>query len=1232
MGKGSSKGHTPREAKDNLKSTQLLSVIDAISEGPIEGPVDGLKSVLLNSTPVLDSEGNTNISGVTVVFRAGEQEQTPPEGFESSGSETVLGTEVKYDTPIIRTITSANIDRLRFTFGVQALVETTSKGDRNPSEVRLLVQIQRNGGWVTEKDITIKGKTTSQYLASVVVDNLPPRPFNIRMRRMTPDSTTDQLQNKTLWSSYTEIIDVKQCYPNTTLVGVQVDSEQFGSQQVSRNYHLRGRILQVPSNYNPQTRQYSGIWDGTFKPAYSNNMAWCLWDMLTHPRYGMGKRLGAADVDKWALYVIGQNCDQSVPDGFGGTEPRITCNAYLTTQRKAWDVLSDFCSAMRCMPVWNGQTLTFVQDRPSDKVWTYNRSNVVMPDDGAPFRYSFSALKDRHNAVEVNWIDPDNGWETATELVEDTQAILRYGRNVTKMDAFGCTSRGQAHRAGLWLIKTELLETQTVDFSVGAEGLRHVPGDVIEICDDDYAGISIGGRVLAVNSQTRTLTLDREITLPSSGTTLISLVDGQGNPVSVEVQSVTDGVKVKVSRVPDGVAGYSVWGLKLPTLRQRLFRCVSIRENDDGTYAITAVQHVPAKEAIVDNGAHFDGDQSGTVNGVTPPAVQHLTAEVTADSGEYQVLARWDTPKVVKGVSFLLRLTVTADDGSERLVSTARTAETTYRFRQLALGRYTLTVRAVNARGQQGDPASVSFRINAPAKPATIELTPGYFQITAVPRLAVYDPTVQFEFWFSEKRITNTAQVEKSARYLGTGSQWTVQGSRIKPGTDFWFYVRSVNLVGKSAFVEASGQPSNDGEGYLEIFRGLIDETLLGQALKERIDASALRTEVTQLEEDIRQRMDTDIAEVTRKIGKAENSLTQLVAKKNEDQTLAIAQVSQKVDRVSSEISQTVSQGQSENARQIAQVRQYVDKKGSEITSTTDKKLGDQAVTIQQIQRVQSDTRNELNAMYMLKVQKTKNGIPYVAGIGAGIEDVDGQTLSNILLQADRIAMITPENGNTTPLFVAQGNQLFMNDVFLKRLFAVSITSSGNPPTFSLTPDGRLTARNADISGAITANTGTLNNVTINENCVIRGKLSANQIEGDLVKTVGKAFPRDSRAPKRWPSGTITVRVYDDQPFNRQIVIPAVAFSGARHERENSDTYSSCRLIVKKNGAEIYNRTAMDNTLVYSGVIDMPAGRGDMTLEFSVSAWWVNGWYPTASISDLLVVVMKKATAGITIS
>ncbi|WP_157921004.1 phage tail tip protein, partial [Escherichia coli] len=723
----------------------------------------------------------------------------------------------------------------------------------------------------------------------------------------------------------------------------------------------------------------------------------------------------------------------------------------------------------------------------------------------------------------------------------------------------GCTSRGQAHRAGLWLIKTELLETQTVDFSVGAEGLRHVPGDVIEICDDDYAGISIGGRVLAVNSQTRTLTLDREITLPSSGTTLISLVDGSGNPVSVEVQSVTDGLKVKVNRVPDGVAEYSVWGLKLPTLRQRLFRCVSIRENDDGTYAITAVQHVPEKEAIVDNGAHFDGDQSSTVNGVTPPAVQHLTAEVTADSGEYQVLARWDTPKVVKGVSFLLRLTVTADDGSERLVSTARTTETTYRFTQLALGNYRLTVRAVNAWGQQGDPASVSFRIAAPAAPSRIELTPGYFQITATPHLAVYDPTVQFEFWFSEKRITDIRQVETTARYLGTALYWIAASINIKPGHDYYFYIRSVNTVGKSAFVEAVGRASDDASGYLDFFKGEIGKTHLAQELWTQIDNGQL-------------------------------------------------------------------------APDLAEIRTSITDVSNEITQTVNKKLEDQSAAIQQIQKVQVDTNNNLNSMWAVKLQQMQDGRLYIAGIGAGIENTPDGMQSQVLLAADRIAMINPANGNTKPMFVGQGDQIFMNEVFLKRLTAPTITSGGNPPVFSLTPDGRLTAKNADISGNVNANSGTLNNVTINENCRVLGKLSANQIEGDLVKTVGKAFPRDSRAPERWPSGTITVRVYDDQPFDRQIVIPAVAFSGAKHEREHTDIYSSCRLIVKKNGAEIYNRTALDNTLIYSGVIDMPAGHGHMTLEFSVSAWLVNNWYPTASISDLLVVVMKKATAGISIS
>ncbi|EET0086258.1 host specificity protein J, partial [Escherichia coli] len=594
------------------------------------------------------------------------------------------------------------------------------------------------------------------------------------------------------------------------------------------------------------------------------------------------------------------------------------------------------------------------------------------------------------------------------------------------------------------------------------------------------------------------------------------------------------------------------------SLRRRLFRCVSIRENTDGTFAITAVQHVPEKEAIVDNGASFE-PQSGTLNSVIPPAVQHLTVEVSAADGQYLAQAKWDTPKVVKGVSFMLRLTVVADDGSERLVSTARTTETTYRFTQLAPGNYRLTVRAVNAWGQQGDPASVSFRIAAPAAPSQIELTPGYFQITAVPRLAVYDPTVQFEFWFSETRITDIRQVETTARYLGTGLYWIAASINIKPGHDYYFYIRSVNTVGKSAFVEAVGQPSDDASGYLDFFKGEIGKTHLAQELWTQIDNGQL-------------------------------------------------------------------------APDLAEIRTSITDVSNEITQTVNKKLEDQSAAIQQIQKVQVDTNNNLNSMWAVKLQQMKDGRLYIAGIGAGIENTPAGMQSQVLLAADRIAMINPANGNTKPMFVGQGDQIFMNDVFLKRLTAPTITSGGNPPAFSLTPDGKLTAKNADISGSVNANAGTLNNVTINENCQIKGKLSANQIEGDIVKTVGKAFPRDSRAPERWPSGTITVRVYDDQPFDRQIVIPAVAFSGAKHEKEHTDIYSSCRLIVRKNGAEIYNRTALDNTLIYSGVIDMPAGHGHMTLEFSVSAWLVNNWYPTASISDLLVVVMKKSTAGISIS
>ncbi|EOK7833843.1 DUF1983 domain-containing protein, partial [Escherichia coli] len=585
-----------------------------------------------------------------------------------------------------------------------------------------------------------------------------------------------------------------------------------------------------------------------------------------------------------------------------------------------------------------------------------------------------------------------------------------------------------------------------------------------------------------------------------------------GKPVSVAITAHPAPDRIQVSTLPDGVETYGVWGLSLPSLRRRLFRCVSIRENTDGTFAITAVQHVPEKEAIVDNGASFE-PLSGSLNSVIPPAVQHLTVEVSAADGQYLAQAKWDTPRVVKGVRFSLRLT--SGKGTDaRLVTTAITADTEHRFSGLPLGEYTLTVRAINSYGQQGEPATTTFRIAAPAAPSRIELTPGYFQITATPHLAVYDPTVQFEFWFSEKRIADIRQVETAARYLGSALYWIAASINIKPGHDYYFYIRSVNTVGKSAFVEAVGRASDDAEGYLDFFKGEIGKTHLAQELWTQIDNGQL-------------------------------------------------------------------------APDLAEIRTSITNVSNEITQTVNKKLENQSAAIQQIQKVQVDTNNNLNSMWAVKLQQMQDGRLYIAGIGAGIENTPAGMQSQVLLAADRIAMINPANGNTKPMFVGQGDQIFMNEVFLKYLTAPTITSGGNPPAFSLTPDGRLTAKNADISGNVNANSGTLNNVTINENCRVLGKLSANQIEGDLVKTVGKAFPRDSRAPERWPSGTITVRVYDDQPFDRQIVIPAVAFSGAKHEKEHTDIYSSCRLIVRKNGAEIYNRTALDNTLIYSGVIDM---------------------------------------------
>ncbi|QPB12521.1 tail tip host specificity protein J [Providencia phage PSTCR8lys] len=943
MGKGGGKQHTPYEAPNDLTSRQKLSIIDLVSEGPIEGPVGDLQGVFLNDTPVIDQSGNSNVNGMTAQWVSGTLEQPPLEGFASSSSETPVGVEVKKSTPVTRTITSRNIDRLRLTFGTQALVEVKDNGDRVGTSVELQIQVQRNGAWVTEKNVTIRGKrSNSPYLMAVVIDKLPPPPFGVRIVRITEDSTSDKLQNNTMWSSYTEITDIIQTYPGSAVAGLTFESEQFGNQFPRRNYLVKGRIIQVPDNYDPETRTYSGIWSGVFKPAYTNNPAWVLRDLLTHPIYGMGKRLNIAMIDKFALYVIAQHNDQLVPDGFGGKEPRATCNAYITDLRKAHDVISDLCSMMRLMPVWNGQQMTFVQDRPSDTVWPYTNANVI----NGRFNYSFSPLKARHNIIEVRFIDPSNGWKTSIELVSDDALVAKFGPNVLRVDAFGCTSRGQAHRYGLWILATERLESQTVDFSVGAEGLRHLPGDIIEIMDNDWVSEQVGGRLLAIDATQKIFTLDREVTPPKSGTAMISVINGAGKPERVKITSFLSDNQIKVEQMPKGVRAKGIWAIAQPNLARRLFRAMTVSDNGDGTYAITAVQHVPEKEAIVDQGAKFEPLPDTPLGGYLPP-VENLSVEVSPDNESWQVEAHWTTSASVRGVDFLLKLTQ-----ADRIVGTAKTSDNFYRLGGLPQGNYVLSVVPQNKEGQKGEQSSVSFDINPPPPPSYIDVEPGFFSLGVIPHVGGQNALrLQYEFWFSEKQIQNINDVEYLAEYLGSGTMWVIQGRKLKAGQTYYVYVRTVNPVGKSQFVEASGKPEDRADEILEVIGDTFLSTEAGKQMQEQIDFSKEAIAELELDTiDVKQKVvsiDRDVEAVSEAVMMNTQFTTELHFSLKEE----VADRKAEIFR----IEQVQVTDREAAARWQEQITAKVDYNASEILNIKDAQSSYEKATAQQISQVKAE-------------------------------------------------------------------------------------------------------------------------------------------------------------------------------------------------------------------------------------------------------------------------------------
>ena len=724
------KAHTPVEAKESGRSKQRIKIVEVLSEGEIEGLVDGLKSVYLDKTPIEAKDGSYYFKNVEIEGREGTQTQEVMQGFQAVEKEISVATEITKRTALTRTVTDANVNRLRLTLGVQALFEQNDQGDTHSATVEFKITVGTQ-----QIPFTIKGKYNSSYSRAIIVENLPRVPFTIKVERITADSTSNRLANKTMWASYTEIIDAQFRYPNTAYMGVKFDSEYFNNIPV-RTYEIYGIKVRVPSNYDPEARTYTGLWDGTFKVAYTNNPAWILMDIVTHKRYGLGDRLGEFSVDKWALYQIAQYCDQMIPDGFGGQEPRFTCNLWLTEQRSAYDVLSDLCSIFRAIPVWNGTELTFIMDRPSDPVWTYTNANVV----GGQFSRQYSAMKARHNAIQVEYKDAENHYENTIEYISDDEQIRKFGLNLKKVTAFGCTSRGQAFRTGKWILETERLETETITFTVGSEGLMNIPGDIIRVSDNHFAGTNIGGRVQAI--QGRTLTLDREIQF--SANHFLSYINAQAKHQKIRITAVS-GKQVTLESEPVGLSLQGVWSLLTQTVASQLYRCMTVTENEEGTYTIFALQHEPQKEAIVDNGASFEPRNTSVIK---TPTLESLNAEATPNG----LKLNWSSTAGVGTLTYDIKIL----KAGNLYAYHKGVSSTEFSTDGLPDGDYTVVVLAKNASGQMVSEKSQNFTINRPPVLRDVRVLGGLGNITI--SWAWVDEFTQTEIWVSEQDNLTTAQ------------------------------------------------------------------------------------------------------------------------------------------------------------------------------------------------------------------------------------------------------------------------------------------------------------------------------------------------------------------------------------------------------------------------------------------------------------------------------------------
>ncbi|HBD4996564.1 TPA: DUF1983 domain-containing protein [Escherichia coli] len=803
MSSGGGKAKTPTLLNDNLFHKQFYRVLDILSEGPIFGVVNQtapLNSVMLNDTPITDANGNTSVPGVSVAWRNGTADQSPINGFNAIESTVIVNAKVTHDTPIIRTVSDPNVNRVRLNLGVDSLVQSDDKGNQYNTSVVLMVDVKPSSSttWSLVKDITIgPGKQSGEYLEAHIIKAPDEKPFDIRVRRVTPDSTGDLLHNDTRWSSYSEIIDDNLSYPHTAVAGAVIDHDQY-TDTPTRTYHLRGLIVDVPDNYDPETRTYSGLWLGGFKKAYTNNPAWLFRYLVKNERFGLARHAGYIDVDDGALYTLSQYCDQLVNDGYGGFEPRMTLNAYITEQMSARDLLDNIAGMFRGIALWDGQRLTVMIDAPQDPIATITNANVV---DGA-FTRSSIARAESYNAVIVSWTDPENGWEQSKEYVADDELIARDGYNETTLEAFGCTSRGQAYRAGKWLIETAKREPSKFTFKMARDAIHFTPGDIIEILDNNRAGARLGGRIVANNG--KVITVDKVDSEYIAAGDTISLLDSDGKFKKHQITGV-DGNNITLAAAPAWIRNGTVFAVSTESAKPVLCRIISVAETENNSvYTIEAAQHDPHKQAVVDEGAIFEVNND-TLNHFRVPNIENLKV-LNIGSETVQCRATWETQTTTHRLTFEIR--VYNADG--RVVASYETTNYRYEFYGLDAGSYTLGIRGRNDTGMKGAESIADLVIGAPAAPVGVNWVPGVFQATVYPiSKTTLTTDTAYEFYFSgENQITDPSKVTTLAQFTGRGYQWTFGG--MNTGHTYYVYVRTRNAFGVSDFVEASGKPTEN--------------------------------------------------------------------------------------------------------------------------------------------------------------------------------------------------------------------------------------------------------------------------------------------------------------------------------------------------------------------------------------------------------------------------------------